>query len=76
MLEESLITIRKLCGIATQDARAVDDALRWEGTDFEDGLIFCAARAAGCGIIVSRDEKAFLGFEGVKVDELGRLGLI
>ena len=76
LLMESLLTIRKLCGIATQDARVVDDALRWEEADFEDGLILCAARAAGCGIIVSRDEKAFLGFEGAKVDERGCLDLI
>lgn len=76
LLMESLIIIRKLCGVAMQDARVVDDALRWEEADFEDGLILCAARAVGCSIIVSRDEKAFLGFEGTRVDEKGCLDLI
>lgn len=76
VLMDCLGAIRKLCGVATQDAGVVDDALHGEEADFEDGLILCAARAAGCSVIVSRDEKAFIGFEGAKVDEKGCLDLI
>ncbi len=75
-LAEAMGDIRRLCGIAPQDAAVVDEALRWEESDFEDGLILCAARAAGCDVIVSRDERAFSGFEGAKVDERGCLALL
>ena len=54
----------------------VDQALACGEKGLEDGLILCAARAAGCGIIVTRGEKALLGFEGHKVDERGCLALL
>lgn len=75
-LSEMLRNIRELCGIASQNSDVVDAALRCEEPDFEDALILSAARAAGCTVIVSRDEKAFPGFKGAKVDERGCLALI
>lgn len=75
-LSEILRDIRELCDIASQDSGVVDAALRCEEPDFEDALILSAARAAGCTVIVSRDERAFRSFEGTKVDERGCLALV
>ena len=77
---DTLMTVLRsvctFCRVASQDADVVNQALQCEKQDLEDGLILCAARAAGCGIIVTRDERAFLGFEGHKVDERACLTLL
>lgn len=65
-----------LCRVAGQDEDVVGQALTCEEKNLEDGLILCAARAAGCGIIVTRDEKSFLGFKGHRVDERACLALL
>jgi len=53
--------ILRVFGIATVDARVVQEALQLPFSDFEDAVTAAAARSAGCEFIVTRDPKGFRG---------------
>ncbi len=57
--QETLRKLRVLTGVSVMDAQILDKALNSGFADFEDGLQYYSAEAAGCGVIITRNAKDY-----------------
>jgi predicted nucleic acid-binding protein len=71
-----LSRILRVFRVAAVDHAVIQDALQSRTTDFEDAVSAAAARAAGCGWIVTRDPKGFAGSTPHAVTPEAALALI
>lgn len=58
---QSLRALLRIFAVAPVDSKVIEQALQTPGQDFEDSVTACAAQAAGCHWIVTRDPKGFKG---------------
>jgi predicted nucleic acid-binding protein len=71
-----LSRILRVFRVAAVDHGVIQDAMQSRATDFEDAVSAAAARAAGCGWIVTRDVKGYAGSTPHAVTPEAALALI